>query len=386
MKEFIAHNFVPVTGCIMMFTFVLLNKGLSKRKRHFFAFTLALFMLSLVLRNADYITSCYEHFTIRRAVYSAFGYVVRSLVIYALIGTDFNLKKKKIRNLYFLLGLPILITIFSAFSIFFTDKVYSFTETNNFRGGPLSWLNYVPLAIYMIVIVAIAVYDFCTKRYRHGRMIVGTLTLMTFAMCFEYFGFREFLSECAITMALMLYLFFFQNDEHLNESKHLKKKALTDGLTGLYNRNGYNEIMKNYSKDKDLMVAMMVLDIDGFKSVNDTYGHDIGDCILKNMAKLLSITFRSTDYVIRYGGDEFVVIMIGITENLGFVVKNKVESINVQMLNPISNIPKTSVSAGLAFSENGLSEELFKQADEALYMTKTTTKHGCTIYGVKEDE
>ena len=78
--------------------------------------------------------------------------------------------------------------------------------------------------------------------------------------------------------------------------------------------------------------------------------------------------------------------MIGITDNLGFVVKNKVESINVQMLNPISNIPKTSVSAGLAFSENGLSEELFKQADEALYMTKTTTKHGCTIYGVKEDE
>lgn len=76
MKEFIAHNFVPVTGCIMMFTFVLLNKGLSKRKRHFFSFTLALFMLSLVLRNADYISSCYEHFTIRRAVYSAFGYML----------------------------------------------------------------------------------------------------------------------------------------------------------------------------------------------------------------------------------------------------------------------------------------------------------------------
>ena len=139
MKEFIAHNFVPVTGCIMMFTFVLLNKGLSKRKRHFFAFTLALFMLSLALRNADYITSGYEHITIRRSFYSAFGYVVRSLVIYALIGTDFNLKKKKIRNLYFLLGLPLLITVFSGFSVFFTDKVYTFVEPNNFHSGPLAW-------------------------------------------------------------------------------------------------------------------------------------------------------------------------------------------------------------------------------------------------------
>ncbi len=62
------------------------------------------------------------------------------------------------------------------------------------------------------------------------------------------------------------------------------------------------------------------------------------------------------------------------------------ESINVQMLNPIANIPKTSVSAGLAFSENGLSDELFKQADEALYVTKTTTKRGCAVYGEHKDE
>lgn len=56
------------------------------------------------------------------------------------------------------------------------------------------------------------------------------------------------------------------------------------------------------------------------------------------------------------------------------------------MLNPIANIPKTSVSAGLAFSENGLSDELFKQADEALYITKTTTKRGCAVYGEHKDE
>jgi PleD family two-component response regulator len=68
-------------------------------------------------------------------------------------------------------------------------------------------------------------------------------------------------------------------------------------------------------------------------------------------------------------------------------VKNKIDSINVQMENPIANIPRTTISAGLAFSEEGLSKELFKQADEALYRVKTTTRRACAVYGENgEDE
>ena len=102
--------------------------------------------------------------------------------------------------------------------------------------------------------------------------------------------------------------------------------------------------------------------------------------MLKEVAKLLKVTFRSSDYVIRYGGDEFVVVMLGITEDMSFIVKNKIESINVQLENPISDIPKTSVSAGMAFSDKGFSDDLFKKADEALYKTKTTTRRNCTVY------
>lgn len=380
MKDFITNNFVPLVGCLLMSAFVMKNDRLSKIKRRFFMATLYLFVISLIFRNADYITSTYEHYTIRRAVYSALGYISRAMVIYGLIGTDLNLKYKIVRLLYFMLGIPIVITVISAVSVFFTDSVYSFTDTNHFVSGPLGWLNYLPVILYMIVLIGMAIHDVLKKHYQHAIMLFATTMLMLAAILFEYFSFREFTCEAAVTMALMLYLIFFQNAEFMNAKKSLEHKAMYDSLTNLYNRSGYDELMKRFSKEGDLMVGMLVIDIDKFKEVNDTYGHDVGDRILKNTAKLLNVTFRSSDYVIRYGGDEFVVIMIGITESLAFVVKNKIESINVQIENPISSIPKTTVSAGLAFSENGLSQELFKQADEALYYTKTTTRRGCTLY------
>ena len=380
-NELFANNFVPIIGCLMMFAFVIKNHKLPRRKRNFFAATLIIFLLGLFFRNADNIVSNYEHFTIRRQIYSAFGYTFRAFLIYALLGTDFNLKNKKVQVMYAYLGIPLIITVVSAFSVFFTDKVYYFEkDTNSFCSGPLSWLNYAALVFYLIMIVGIAVWDFIHKKMQHGYMITGTGILMIAAILSEYFYIRDFLCESIITMALMLYLFFFQNDEFENKSKELKQEALIDGLTGLYNRSGYNELFNRLSREDDLLVAILMIDVDSFKAINDTYGHDVGDIILKKVANLLKVTFRSSDFVIRYGGDEFMVIMLGITDKLTFVVKNKIESINVDLENPISNIPKTSISSGIAFSENGISEELFKQADEALYKTKNTTRRGCTAY------
>lgn len=385
MYDFITRNFVPVVGCLMMFAFVMKNDRLTRRRRRAFMVTLALFALSLFFRNADYITSNYEEFTIRRSVYSAFGYCTRAMMVYALLGTDLNLKRKRTRRIFVILGIPLIFTVFSAFSVFFTEKVYYF-ENNAFKSGPFSWLNYSALIIYLVVVCAIGILDVILKRFRHCTMIFGTMVLMSTAIAFEYFSFPPFLSECATTMALMVYMIFFQNSEFLSQNRQLKRQALIDGLTGLFNRTGYNELFAQLAKENDLMVGMLVLDIDHFKQINDTYGHDVGDRILKNVAKLLKVTFRATDFVIRYGGDEFVVIMVGITESLGFVVKNKIESINVQLENPISNIPKCSVSAGVAFSERGISEKLFKQADTALYQTKNTTKRSCTLYSELDED
>ena len=167
----------------MMLVFVLRNEKMTKIRKRFFAATLFLFLACVVFRNADFITSNYEVFTVRRQIYSALGYTFRVLMVYGLIGTDLQLRSKRSRRLYILLGIPVLITATSAFSVFFTDAVYSFKrDTNSFQSGPLSWLNYASLVLYIGAFVIIAFKDLTKKRYRHAVKIIVTLLLMCSGM------------------------------------------------------------------------------------------------------------------------------------------------------------------------------------------------------------
>ena len=130
MKELIANNFVPIAGILIMFAFVAKQKNLSAIRKRFFYMTILAFALELFFRNADYITSGYEIYTVRRAVYSALGYCSRSFLLYAIIGTDLNLDRKSTRKVYTLLGIPLLFATFFAVSVFSrTDGTVSLRQT-----------------------------------------------------------------------------------------------------------------------------------------------------------------------------------------------------------------------------------------------------------------
>lgn len=381
MKLIIENNVVPLVILGIMYAFVLRKKDFSNSNRKLFTLTLGLFVLCLFFRNADYITSNYEVFTGRRKFYSAMGYFLRAMTFYGMIGVDLDLGKPGARGNYLLLGIPAFLTFFSAFSVFFTNAVYGFTvSSNNFKQGPLAILNSLALIFYMLVLAVKVFADFKKGLKRHATMLIAMLIILITTMLVEYFGLREFLSESLIALAMLLYLMFSQNEGFIDEQRKLESKSRTDALTQLYNRSFYDYLTEKMLGDSDSGIAVLVLDIDLFKNINDTYGHETGDRILKEVAKLLKVTFRSSDYVIRYGGDEFVVLMTGVSRDIDTIIKNKVDSINVHLQNPISDLPKTSVSAGLAFSEEGYSEHLFKNADRALYHTKETTRCGCTVY------
>jgi len=96
------------------------------------------------------------------------------------------------------------------------------------------------------------------------------------------------------------------------KEKILYEKSVTDSLTSLYNRNFLSEFLKqkiNEIKKYNFPLSIAVIDIDFFKKINDTYGHLIGDCVLKEIALLIKKNFRENDIVIRYGGEEFIVVM-----------------------------------------------------------------------------
>ena len=97
-----------------------------------------------------------------------------------------------------------------------------------------------------------------------------------------------------------------------SEAEYYKNKAYIDVLTGVFNRNFLEERAKElFTKFKiqKVPVGVIMLDIDNFKRINDTYGHDVGDLVLKKLAEIIKKNIRKNDYVIRYGGEEFLILL-----------------------------------------------------------------------------
>ncbi|MEE3397642.1 MAG: GGDEF domain-containing protein, partial [Succiniclasticum sp.] len=118
--------------------------------------------------------------------------------------------------------------------------------------------------------------------------------------------------------------------------EHLNFKASHDELTGAYNRAGYELLLSGV----DLKSTYMILfDVDHFKSVNDTCGHETGDKVLRKLVSVLKRNFRSDDYVCRIGGDEFVVFMGHASEMQQHLIKAKIENINEELGNPEDGLP-----------------------------------------------
>ncbi|PLY07526.1 MAG: hypothetical protein C0625_04950 [Arcobacter sp.] len=160
----------------------------------------------------------------------------------------------------------------------------------------------------------------------------------------------------------------------------LKDSAFRDGLTGLYNRKFFEENSKKLIPQvlrEEINIGVLMLDMDHFKAVNDEYGHDIGDKVLKELSRILTDTVRESDVVIRYGGEEFVILLVGVkTEEDALAVANKIgkrvreNEIDVYAGNKL----KKTVSLGLSmFPQDSTSfDSVVKNADIALYEAKNS--------------
>jgi two-component system cell cycle response regulator len=154
--------------------------------------------------------------------------------------------------------------------------------------------------------------------------------------------------------------------------------ALTDALTGLYNRHYLNAHLGNMvrqSLKNGKPLALMIMDMDHFKQVNDTYGHDVGDRVLKQLADRIIIASRSTDLAARFGGEEFVILMpeadAQAARNAGNRMREIVEDTPF-IINDDGATMKRTVSIGVAsmHPDGDSAENLLKRADEALYSAK----------------
>jgi diguanylate cyclase len=157
---------------------------------------------------------------------------------------------------------------------------------------------------------------------------------------------------------------------------YFQTAATKDGLTGLYNRNAFdrrlNDGLKVFSEE-GTPVALILFDVDNFKWINDTLGHVAGDKILQKVAHCLEEAFRKGDFIARYGGDEFAVVIEGLDEE---VARKKISDFNgifdkKRFFSHSVGDVNVTVSAGITMSKEGDNiEDFINRADKRMYESK----------------
>jgi len=162
----------------------------------------------------------------------------------------------------------------------------------------------------------------------------------------------------------------------LLDRRSLERRATTDDLTGLVNRREFERLTDESLLAADRFstgVCVLLIDLNGFKQINDTLGHEVGDRVLQSAAHRLRDAVRDTDVVGRWGGDEFVILLPGLQD--GTAVRNSAERIGRQLGGtPIVDDVRVTAAIGAALfpRHGGPLDELVRAADVAMYEAKTT--------------
>ncbi len=155
--------------------------------------------------------------------------------------------------------------------------------------------------------------------------------------------------------------------------KLLENYAYKDPLTDAYNRRYFFEKIKKLPKSTN---SLIMIDIDHFKLINDTYGHEMGDYILKELIKLIKVLVRKNDVIVRWGGEEFIILLKNVDRNkavkIAEKIRKKIESYNFKGI-------KITASFGVKETKDNITTDDLKILDQALYLSKTKGRNQVNI-------
>ena len=253
------------------------------------------------------------------------------MILGIIMGTMINPEVKAFSIILFLLSLP----------LFILDK-------------PKRVLLYIAAVAVCFIIV--------DTRYKTGELLFHDILHIVLA---------AFVSSASVIFVL--------NDriENVEKSQMFLTDSEHDPLTGIYNRRGGEEKIRECI-DEGIGGTLILIDIDDFKHVNDTYGHTMGDEVLSAVSMTLSSSFRSSDVIMRIGGDEFVVYAPGLLNY--FFIDGKLQQLNAKMREITCSAGKDNITVSMGAVINDGSypdyESMFNEADALLYEMKRNGKNG----------
>lgn len=303
-----------------------------------------------------------------RAVYitvTAFYYVFNPLICmiwYFYVDYQIYRSKRHLKRILFPMIIPVCINLVLSILSIFQEYMFFFDESNIYHRGPLflimALISLFYLAASMILITIkkdkIPKHDFMPLLiFAIPPLIGGIIQTIFYGIALVW--------VCATLSALIIFI-NIQNDQ-----------LYTDYLTGLFNRRQLDNYLKQKCQNTEPgMLAGIMIDINSFKEINDLYGHDIGDQALCDTAEILKKTFREKDFVARYGGDEFVVLMTIRDKTKLLHAVNQLKR-NVEIFNEQGKAPyQIGLSLGYDFLPDTETSptDFLKHIDKLMYQNK----------------
>ena len=190
-----------------------------------------------------------------------------------------------------------------------------------------------------------------------------------------------FNGPCVVAIGIMHYVMENVYLDHYLINKQLERLVVRDQLTGVYNRNKFKKITDPETEEfegvGEIPISVIMLDLDFFKKINDKYGHEAGDIVLKHTAEIIKKSVRSSDYVIRWGGEEFVVVLAGCSIEKAMSVAEKIRA-NIE--DSENSVCPVTASVGVAEYIGGSYHDVIECADVALYKAKKNGRNQVVEY------
>ena len=345
--ELIQLNFLSVVATLFMGFFLVVNKKYEPVLTSFFKPMFYFLIILIIVDNIDY--NMYDgHISPMAHTLVVFiGYNVRILILLRLVTImDYNITGHVRKSL----SIPLIINCVVLLLSFNTHMVFWFDNTGAFQRVPFGYSTHITMIAYLVYALNLAQISYKKGSKAEAILIIMESLLAVLGTIIEViFPIRGILAGVIALSMVFYYL-------HLHICKFYK-----DPLTGALNRASFYADLKQYEGN---ITAIYSIDLNGLKTANDTYGHEAGDTLLKTATENLQQCMLPQCYLYRTGGDEFVILCIG----LG---KHQVQKLTAKLFDCQNN------GCDFAFGMHEFtkdSQTTFRMADDAMYTNKRNMK------------